>query len=625
MPFITKHAGLRRTPREWSEAYTKKANQILDFAGDEHALAPGVEPITDLPAWSNEYLKTAPQDLNFAANDYALSGITPITDLPAWSSEHLFSLGRSDLNLAADVYGQDGMTVQLTDIVSAKRSGGLMDNLAGVWSPAPTDAVRRSDKGALFEATKLNACRNNSWAGVVASDGVELLTNNLFTTGITGWTAAQPGTSTVAWIAAGIVALTGDGTNPATLQQAFAVVAGRTYTLQFTNLLAALGFVRVGTTPGGSDLLNQTNVGVGSFRFYTFTPSASGTVYLTFGQTAATTVRIVLTSVQWQTILPTSPAGAWSITNFQGALIQVVATGIVNGLPYADYRFHAPAGSTTVGGGGFYWDSATGIAAAQNQQWALSAQIARIAGATTNITALNFVAVERPNGVSNTSTSILGLLTSTLQKFLYSFTVGGATAANLQPSLQLVYGVGAAFDITLRIAAVMTTLGVDTGSPILTANGSVTRTADQVTEFLTTGSDAGTIVIYGTAPPVSGTHGLWAWDDGTPANAIRVFRDSSNRLHGTVFSGGIQRCDLTLGTLANGAKFKAAFGWDANGFMGVLNAGVGAMAGAAPLPVGVVTQRFGADTAGNYWESYIEHISLMAIKESIGIAQNLTT
>jgi len=49
------------------------------------------------------------------------------------------------------------------------------------------------------------------------------------------------------------------------------------------------------------------------------------------------------------------------------------------------------------------------------------------------------------------------------------------------------------------------------------------------------------------------------------------------------------------------------------------------MAGAAPLPVGVVTQRFGADTAGNYWESYIEHISLMAIKESIGIAQNLTT
>jgi len=618
--FVSRRAGLRRTQQEWANSYSGAATQALDIAGNVYTLGSGVTPLGNMRTWASGYLAAQAQDLNLGGNAYALSGITPTGDMRAWSSSTLFSTGRVDLNIGANTYGLLGVMANLTDIVTTTNSGGMV-LASGTWSAASSNTMRRSELGGLFEAERTNTVKN-TFANVVASDGVELLTNNLFSTDLTGWTVAQPGTSTVAWFSAGMVDITGDGTNTATLQQSFSVVSGRTYTLQTTTLLGTLDGIKIGTTAGANDVLNQTTIAAGSNRQYTFTPAATGTVYLTFAQTTAVAVRIVLTSIQWQTVLPPSP---WQITNLQGVLIQVAGKGTANGLPYVDYRFYTPGGATTIGGGGFYFDSSTGIPAVQGQTFGLSANIARVAGSTTGLTNFNFVGTERPNGVANTGTSFLGILTSTLQRYTYTPTITGATATNIQPSLAFTYPIGSAFDITLRIQAPMVTLGGDTGSPILVSTTPVTRTADQAIEGLSTGFSAGTIVIYGTAPTFSAQTGLWVWDDGTTNNAILVYRDATGVMHGKVTAGGVQRCDLILGTVANGFDFRLAFGWDSGGAIGVLNGAAAVTASLAALPTGLVTIRLGCDSSGNYWGSYITRSTLLASKVGAEPARSLTT
>jgi hypothetical protein len=105
--------------------------------------------------------------------------------------------------------------------------------------------------------------------GVVSPEGPELITNGDFATNLTGWTEIETGSATISHSASGggrasCVNTTG-GPNTAAGRQVVTVVAGTPYTVRWeiVDNVSTGGYVRIGSTAGGSDLLNLS-LGAGS-------------------------------------------------------------------------------------------------------------------------------------------------------------------------------------------------------------------------------------------------------------------------------------------------------------------------------------------------------------------------
>lgn len=115
--------------------------------------------------------------------------------------------------------------------------------------------------------------------------GRNLLVNGTFSDS-SGWTlkSAAVGTETMT-ISGGTLNLTGDGTNSAYADQSFTTVIGTLYVLTFTVSGNQLGSAFVGTTQGGTGMLNQSNTGTGTIS-YSFVATAT-TSWLRLGRTAA--------------------------------------------------------------------------------------------------------------------------------------------------------------------------------------------------------------------------------------------------------------------------------------------------------------------------------------------------
>lgn len=144
---------------------------------------------------------------------------------------------------------------------------------------------------------------------------------------------------------------------------------------------------------------------------------------------------------------------------------------------------------------------------------------------------------------------------------------------------------------------------------IPTVATAVTRTADDATMTSTDFSawfnaNAGTFVTQFRTPPVLGTLTVWAVDDDSTNNQMRL-RIVSGHLRFTVTVSGSDVADLDLGVVAAGTSYKAAVSYAANDFQGSLAGAAAVTDSSGALPV-VDRMRFGTDKAANYLNDHIK-------------------
>jgi hypothetical protein len=133
----------------------------------------------------------------------------------------------------------------------------------------------------------------------------------------------------------------------------------------------------------------------------------------------------------------------------------IVGTGTVSGVPYVDIRFN---GTTTNTFANILLETAGAIAAANGQHWTVDSYIAIVGGSLANITSIKHRAALYDGAlaylgeIAANPVDVMGSLDATLSRRIgASGTITSATAASINPYIQLTFANGATIDITLRI------------------------------------------------------------------------------------------------------------------------------------------------------------------------------
>jgi hypothetical protein len=151
-------------------------------------------------------------------------------------------------------------------------------------------------------------------------------------------------------------------------------------------------------------------------------------------------------------------------------------------------------------------------------------------------------------------------------------------------------------------------------SPLL-IHATASRAADSASLPVTNwdfSATANTFVISGrTARGNSGNQVALQIDDGSESNRYRLVRDASNVFRFIVTVGGVEQCNLNLGTVANRTIFKVAIRAKGGDFAASLNGGGVITSASGTLPT-VTTVRPGMSFTGEWWNSAVEPISLAA-------------
>ncbi len=341
---------------------------------------------------------------------------------------------------------------------TSARLGGPGLNLYQTSSSArPFWGRRPNVPGGLGVRNRLaNNAYTDATQGAIAAAGSELITNGLLVTDATGWTNLSTGTGTAAW-AAGSLAIAGGAAGVGIIEQSFAVTAGVVYTLIFsneTNTLTGTGGVRVGTTSGGTDLLSISSPSVSGARHYTFTPAATGTVYLQFRNTANNTSNVYVVSCRQQALPLRLRVNQLSIGS--RSLFTVTAVASVSGVATFSFRLQVPVTGGAGAGTYIYLEQGTYVDALTAEQWAWSVPVALTSGALTNVSQVRLAMIERTSAGSSVATKngsdFKASLTSTLSRkeFITTLT-GGGTVAKLQPAVEVTHTAGVLVDLTLQI------------------------------------------------------------------------------------------------------------------------------------------------------------------------------
>ncbi len=305
---------------------------------------------------------------------------------------------------------------------------------------------------------------------------------------------------------------------------------------------------------------------------------------------------------------PGTPPDNWT-TNAAGATVELVDVGTINGIEYVSYRLSG----TPTGGSEIHFETTTGIDALTGDVRTISAYMAIVAGDLQNLNGINFNLKERTEAgafiKSNHASSFSASLASSLQRFDATITLsGGGTTAHVMPIIRFDWDGSGAIDITLRIGLPQEEKGAFASSVIKTTNAAVARAADMATisdiNFLS--PLANTWLVKGRTAFGNGVQVLGQIDDGDENERIRIERNASNEIHFIVTDGGVEQCDLNLGTVADDTDLSVAVAWAANDFAGSLDGAAVVKDAAGAVPAGLTTKRLGRDTAGNQWNRTIE-------------------
>jgi hypothetical protein len=315
---------------------------------------------------------------------------------------------------------------------------------------------------------------------------------------------------------------------------------------------------------------------------------------------------------------PGTPPTNWAVINTVGASVTLVGTGTEDNLNYVDYRFFGTAsGAGTVG---VSFETATGIAAATGQQWAISVWERLTAGTLTNITSHSFGVDENTSGgvFVRANTAVVGNPTAsavrTQRRVNPVTTAGGGTVAAVFPfSVFNVTGAGA-LDLTVRFAIPQLELGAVTTSPILTSGSTATRAADVVSTAHTIASYPVSYYVEGTEPIIqTPIAGFLTIDDGTAANRL-VFRETAgvNLFNAGYYSASVlQAANPTIGSANAGSTWKAAINFSSTTVRGSMSgaAVIGAAGGTAPGAGLMTTMRLGVGQVGGlYANGYVRRV-----------------
>jgi hypothetical protein len=186
-----------------------------------------------------------------------------------------------------------GEIVSLSSTPISKTAYKALGANLGLSQFAPNYANKSTSMIAYTTSTYNTGWMNGDIKGAFLSDtddtdlvgSGELVTNGDFATNdLTGWTDSSTGTGSVDASTGAAVMTTVDSSNRARLDQSVTTVAGQRYVIQATasSASASTAAIFVGTTQGGSNLVNQTSVGDG-FYGITFTATTTTTWIRFFG------------------------------------------------------------------------------------------------------------------------------------------------------------------------------------------------------------------------------------------------------------------------------------------------------------------------------------------------------
>lgn len=457
--------------------------------------------------------------------------------------------------------------------------------------------------------------------GAVATDYVELLSaGGLQTSGdFAAFTVTNLGGSSFAFQGANSVRIIGDTSNIAKMQIAIPTpVIGQRYTLRVAVSAVASGTARLdlgSSIAGSNQYVNGSALprAVNTFSFVATTTTAQ----MTIRNSTAAAVDVTLFSISMMLggLPSASSTNNWAITAVDlgnmGLFFYVDSVGMGDhGLPEIGIRVRGTNNDSSLAKPAMRFNFPTQIAASNNQVWVGSVINKVGAGSNSGFNDI-FLGID-PVSAGGTSLSgganmsILGA-TSARQRTINKCKLNNASTANTQLYIEWWINPGATVDLTLKLSGhqfentglTSSTANAIETSPMVGTSATVTRNADVVTEAVA-GLSAGAVMVGATTPSGAGTQTIWSWHDGTANNQLRLYRNSTNEIHFVATSGGVDQCDLNLGTVANSTTFKAAFRWGTNDFAGSLNGAAVVTDTSGSVPTGLTTKQYGSDTAGNY-------------------------
>jgi hypothetical protein len=314
------------------------------------------------------------------------------------------------------------------------------------------------------------------------------------------------------------------------------------------------------------------------------------------------------------------------MTATSGMQREIVGTGTEDGIPYLDVRWNGTQANTNIAllwfgmGGG--WTVGVGTV------FALSCCVRLVGGSLANVTAIRFRVQERQNtsvlANSNKAAFTPGTATLRTQRVTETHMMASASVNNARLQLSLSPSANQPVDLTLRIGLPQVEAGGATTSPVLPPAG---------TPGVSTRAAASLVYAPGGGLPAAGTLLLDGLLAATPAAERRLVAietaDGSAGVAITANAGGTTLSAVPFpsgsavagGTVAPGARFRAAIAWSAAGLSISVNGGAAAP-GAAP-PAGLARVAHGGAAAPEALE--IRRLDLIAERLSDGALASLTT
>lgn len=266
---------------------------------------------------------------------------------------------------------------------------------------------------------------------------------------------------------------------------------------------------------------------------------------------------------------PGTPPTNWSASPQTGYAFSIIGTGTEFGLPYIDYRLSgtdASARQHTV-----FFDTSTGITAANGETWTNSAFVRLVGGTTSGLGTITL-------GM-NENTSVGGFVTfgtqaisptASMARYSQVRTLsGGATVARVWPWFRIDTTVGGTVDVTYRIYAPQMELGAFASAPILTTGSAAAVNGNQQVVDLTGRLSAGVggIMQFVLPQGPAGSARVFSFDDGSVGNRVFCVADTSAVTLQMTSSDAFQGSVTALATPAiSGTLYTAAFAASGNYF-----------------------------------------------------------
>jgi len=220
----------------------------------------------------------------------------------------------------------------------------------------------------------------------------------------------------------------------------------------------------------------------------------------------------------------------WGVSTGFASISEVVAVGSEDGIDYVRYRFSG----TPSGIGLLFFETATGIAAANGEEWTSSFYLRIVDGDFTNLTSLRARFDQRSASAflsEKVGGDVKDLVTSEFNRVILTATTDEATIANVRPCLEMDWDGSGVVDFTIDIGVPQMEKYHVATSVIKTSGAATARIADTVTG-LATGLNpaAGMGVVSEAAVDIrttgSVTPRIWQMDNG--ANGLDRFLEFIN-------------------------------------------------------------------------------------------------